>query len=60
MSVDEGMVGLQPDCLVKVDDGILALPQIGFGKAPISVGEGIFGLQPDCLVKVDDGIQILP
>ena len=28
MSVDEGMVGSQPDCLVKVNDGFLVLPQI--------------------------------
>ena len=60
MSVGDSIFGSQPDCLVKVVNGILALPQIGFGKAPIEIDEGIFGLQPDCPVKIDDGILILP
>ena len=58
--VGVGVVGLQLNCPIIVEDRGLELLQVEFGKAPIVVGVGVVGLQLNRLIKVGDGILILP
>ena len=60
VAVGLGVVGLEPDGLAVVGDGLVQLPLVAQGDAEVVVGLGVVGLEPDGLAVVGDGLVQLP
>ena len=55
-----GVVGLEPDRLAVLGDGLVQLPLTSQGGAEVEVGRAVVGPQPDRLAVLGDGLVQLP